>query len=93
MIQRGNNREPVFAAEEGYRFYLECLQAAAKQHGRAIHAYVLMTKYVHLLATPESDQSLPKSLQSVGRRYVHYFNFTYKRTGTLWEGRYRAHRD
>jgi putative transposase len=90
VIQRGNNREPVFAAEEDYRFYLECLQAAAKRHGCAIHAYVLMTNHVHLLVTPERDQSLPKTLQSVGRRYVQYFNFTYKRTGTLWEGRYRA---
>jgi putative transposase len=44
-----------------------------------------MTNHVHLLATPESDQSLFKTLQSVSRRYVHYFNFTYKRTGTLWE--------
>jgi len=29
-------------------------------------------------------------LQSVGRKYVQYFNYTYKRSGTLWEGRYRA---
>ena len=49
-----------------------------------------MTNHVHLLVTPETEQSLPKILQSVGRRYVQYFNYTYKRTGTLWEGRYKA---
>ena len=90
IIQRGNNREPVFAVDEDYRFYLECLKDAADRHGCAIHAYVLMTNHVHLLATPETVESLPKTLQSVGRRYVQYFNYTYSRTGTLWEGRYKA---
>lgn len=90
VIQRGNNREPIFVHAGDYRFYMECLQAAAERHGCTIHAYVLMTNHVHLLATPASDSSLPKTLQSVGRRYVQYFNYTYGRTGTLWEGRYRA---
>ena len=90
IIQRGNNREPVFGAEPDYRFYLDCLQRAASEHAVAIHAYVLMTNHVHLLATPSHQASLPKTLQSVGRRYVQYFNYTYRRTGTLWEGRYRS---
>jgi putative transposase len=66
------------------------LQVAAERHGCATHAYVLMTNHTHLLATPETESSLPKTMQSVGRRYVQYFNFTYSRTGTLWEGRYKA---
>lgn len=90
LIQRGNNREPIFGVDEDYAFYLECLQDAAERFGCAIHAYVLMTNHVHLLATPETEQSLAKTLQSVGRRYVQYFNHTYDRTGTLWEGRYKA---
>lgn len=89
-IQRGNNREPIFATEDDYRFYLDCLKKAAKAHGLSIHAYVLMTNHVHLLVTPDYEESLPRTLQSVGRRYVQYFNYTYRRTGTLWEGRYRA---
>ncbi len=90
LIQRGNNREPIFVVDGDYRFYLKCLQEAAERHGCAIHAYVLMTNHTHLLATPETESSLPKTMQSVGRRYVQYFNFTYSRTGTLWEGRYKA---
>lgn len=90
IIQRGNNREPIFASDGDYRFYLECLKDAADTQGLAIHAYVLMTNHVHLLASPESETSLPKTLQSVGRRYVQHFNYTYGRTGTLWEGRYKA---
>jgi putative transposase len=49
-----------------------------------------MTNHVHLLVTPETESSLSKTLQSIGRRYVQYFNFTYGRTGTLWEGRYKS---
>lgn len=90
IIQRGNNRSVIFAAEEDYRFYLECLGDAARRHGCDIHAYVLMTNHVHLLATPHHKDSIAKTLQSVGRRYVQYFNHTYQRTGTLWEGRYKA---
>lgn len=90
VIQRGNNREPIFVGDEDYRFYLECLKEAALRAGLTVHAYVLMTNHVHLLVTPESETSLSKTLQSIGRRYVQYFNYTYNRTGTLWEGRYKA---
>lgn len=90
IIQRGNNREPVFAAGADYQFYLACLHDAATRHELSIHAYVLMTNHVHLLASPKTKESIPKTLQSVGRRYVQYFNYTYDRTGTLWEGRYKA---
>ncbi|MCZ6801570.1 MAG: transposase [Nitrospirae bacterium] len=90
VIQRGNNREAVFSADADYSRYLEWLTEAANRHGCAIHAYVLMTNHVHLLLTPAHASSLPKTLQSLGRRYVQYVNRTYERTGTLWEGRYRA---
>ncbi|MDH2918244.1 MAG: transposase [Sideroxydans sp.] len=90
VIQRGNNREPIFAADADYHFYLRCLQEAAERHSLTIHAYVLMTNHVHLLVTPRTEVSLSKTLQSLGRRYVQYFNFTYQRSGTLWEGRYKS---
>jgi putative transposase len=90
LIQRGNNRAPIFAAEDDYRFYLEALAEASERYGCEIYAYVLMTNHVHLLVAPQTELSLPKTLQSVGRRYVQHFNRAYERTGTLWEGRYRA---
>ena len=88
VIQRGNNRDLIFAADADYQFYLRCLHEAADTHSVTVHAYVLMTNHVHLLVTPATESSLSKTLQSIGRRYVQYFNFTYQRTGTLWEGRY-----
>lgn len=90
IIQRGNNRQAIFAADGDYLAYLEWLRLAAEHYGLLIHAYVLMINHVHLLATPIAADSIGNTLQSLGRRYVQYFNFSYGRTGTLWEGRYRA---
>jgi putative transposase len=90
VIQRGNNRGPIFASSRDYRFFLDCLIEASRAHEVSIHAYVLMTNHIHLLATPVDRGGLPRVMQSVGRRYVQHFNRVYGRTGTLWEGRYRA---
>ncbi len=90
IIQRGNNRQDIFASDEDYQFFRDALVAACVKHDLAIHAYVWMTNHIHLLATPGAADSISKVFQSVGRRYVQYFNFNNKRSGTLWEGRYRA---
>lgn len=90
VIQRGNNRCPIFIAEEDYGCFRHHLCEACDRHDCRIHAYVLMTNHVHLLMTPNREDSLARVLQSVGRRYVQYFNTHYRRTGTLWEGRYKA---
>ncbi len=90
VIQRGNNRSVLFAADTDHRIFLDCLKTACEHYGCQVHAYVLMTNHVHLLMTPENKTGIGKVMQSVGRRYVQYFNFTYGRTGTLWEGRYKA---
>lgn len=90
VIVRGNNRTEIFCADEDYRFYLEKLKLACDKHGCELHGYVLMTNHVHLLLTPREEGSVGKALQMLGRYYVQYFNHTYQRTGTLWEGRYKA---
>ena len=90
VIVRGNNREPIFYEDGDYEFYLEKLQKALGQYHCQLHAYVLMTNHVHLLITPLEENSLSKAMQSLGRVYVQQFNCLYKRSGTLWEGRYRA---
>jgi len=90
VIQRGNNREASFFADQDYQFYLECLDDASKRYGVLVHAYVLMTNHVHLLLTPLKQESLSLTMQSLGRRYVQYINKEYRRTGTLWESRYKS---
>ena len=90
VIQRGHNREPCFYSVEDYFRYLENLREAAIKNGTAIHAYVLMTNHVHILATPGHAHSIAHMMQDLGRKYVAYINRTYNRSGTLWEGRYKA---
>ncbi|MBC8007383.1 MAG: transposase [Prolixibacteraceae bacterium] len=90
VIQRGNNRSPCFFADDDCAAYLDWLRRAAVKLDCAIHAYVLMTNHVHLLVTPGQAGAVSTLMQSLGRRYVQYVNHTYRRSGTLWEGRYLA---
>jgi putative transposase len=91
IIQRGNNRQATFSAEQDYRFYLQCLGDAVHKYDCAIYAYVLMTNHVHLLACARRPgNGLSLMMQHVGRRFVRYINQVYDRSGTLWEGRYKA---
>jgi len=90
VIQRGNNRSAIFAESADYRLFSDLVGTACDRHGCDVHAYVLMTNHVHLLMTPHSREGIGKVMQSVGRCYVRYFNSKRGRTGTMWEGRYRA---
>lgn len=90
IIQRGNNRQPIFLSAADDQMMLALLDENAKKFGVALHAYVLMSNHFHLLATPATAEGLPQMMQAVGRRYVRYFNDSQGRTGTLWEGRYRS---
>lgn len=90
LIQRGNNRQACFVADEDHRFYLDWLGEYAGKTGCRIHAYVLMTNHVHLLVSAERGGAPGEMMKALGQRYVQYFNKTYRRSGTLWEGRYRS---
>jgi putative transposase len=90
IIQRGNNRSVCFFADEDYDFYLHHLKRLATKFGCAVHAYVLMTNHVHMLLTPERKDSAALLMKNLGQRYVQYVNRAYRRSGTLWEGRFRS---
>ena len=90
IIQRGNNRQACFFADEDYRFYLDWLKDYAGRTGCRIHAYVLMTNHVHLLVSSSAADGVGALMKALGQRYVQYVNRTYRRSGTLWEGRFRS---
>ena len=90
VIQRGNNRQICFASEGDFAAYLGWLKDYATRFGVEVHAWVLMTNHVHLLLTPKEQGAISLMMQSLGRQYVRYFNYRYKRSGTLWEGRYKS---
>ena len=74
IVQRGNNREPCFYSEQDYATYLTFLKDSAETNGVEIHAYVLMTNHVHMLVTPTDKGDVSRMMQSLGRKYVRYFN-------------------
>ena len=90
IIQRGNNRTPCFYADEDFGLYLHHLGQLAGRFECAVHAYVLMTNHVHLLLTPAQADGPSLLMKHLGQRYVQYVNKTYRRSGTLWEGRFRS---
>jgi putative transposase len=90
VVQRGNDRRATFRESADYALYRRYLREALDEHCCELHAYCLMGNHVHLLLTPRRADSISKVVQSVGRRYVQYFNRAHERTGTLWEGRYKA---
>jgi putative transposase len=90
VAQRGHNQQPVFVDDTDRAQYLASLREAAREHGLAVHAYALLETEIWLLATPAESDSLSKAMQATGRRYVAGFNRRHGRSGTLWEGRFRA---
>ena len=90
VVQRGVDRRPCFVLEAHYGEYLEYLREEAGRCGCEVHAYVLMCNHAHILATPRETGGIGRLMQSLGRRYVGFFNFSMGRTGTLWEGRFKS---
>lgn len=90
VVQRGNNRQRTFFARRDYVRYLAWAGTAAADARCEIHAYVLMTNHVHMLVTPREPFAIARFMQALGRRYVRYLNDRRGRSGTLWDGRYKA---
>ncbi len=90
IVQRGHNREACFFGDDDYTAYRHWLGEALQATGCQLHAYVLMTNHVHLLLTPPEPEAVSRLAISLGRRYVQYINKTYRRTGTLWDSRYKS---
>jgi putative transposase len=90
VIQRGNNRQACFASNDDMAAYAHWLKHGAEKYGVEIHAWVFMSNHVHLLATPREDGAVSKMMQYLGRTYVRHINSKYRRSGTLWEGRFRS---
>ncbi len=90
VIQRGNNRQAIFSCDEDLAAYAHWLAEGALRAKVEIHGWVFMTNHVHLLATPSDAVGLSWLMQFLGRLYVRYFNHTYARSGTLFEGRFKT---
>lgn len=90
IIVRGNNRADLFRTDFDRAVFLRDLLRSAARHECQLHAFVLMTNHVHLLATGPQEGRISRMMQALGRRYAQYANRTHGRTGTLFEGRFKS---
>ena len=91
IIHRGHNRQPVFLSDDDYLYYLDNLQEWKNKLECRLYAYCLMTNHVHLILDPgENEGNLAKLMKRIAGRQTRYVNKLEKRTGTLWEGRYKS---
>src|SRR5205085_1772900 len=90
VIQRGVDRAACFRDDHDRVLYLGLLGEVGPRFRCSIHAYVLMTNHVHLLLTPRTREGPARLMKHVGQRFVQHFNRKHRRTGTLWEGRFRS---
>ncbi len=90
LVQRGNNGQATFIDDDDRSAFLALLRNAALDHRVSVHAYALTDNELMLLATPAATDGLSRMMQGLGRRYVARFNQRHRRSGTLWEGRFRS---
>jgi len=91
VIQRGHNRKSVFVHEQDYRYYLENLFEWKTRLGCRLYGWCLMTNHVHLLVDPgDEPDNLGQLMKRIAGRQTRYVNTLERRTGSLWEGRYKS---
>jgi putative transposase len=90
VVQRGNNKVPTFSEFQDYHLFLQYVRECLARSECLLHAYVLMTNHFHLMITPTADCGISRFMQLLGAKYVRYYNERHGRTGTLWQGRYKA---
>lgn len=91
IVQRGHNRNAVFIQDQDYQFYLENLKEFKNEFGIKVYAWCLMTNHVHLILEPGIDtEKVSQLMKRLAGRQSAYVNKLEKRTGSLWEGRYKS---
>jgi len=91
IVHRGHNRRAVFVEERDYRRYLWSLRECKLRFGVKVYAYCLMTNHVHLVLDPGDDvKRLAVLMKHVAGGQTRFVNTLERRTGTLWESRFRS---
>ena len=91
VVQRGNRRQPVFFEEEDRFVYLKRLKAFGEKFGIDFWAYCLMDNHIHLIAVPETEQSLSRGLGDAHKSYTRLINFRHGWRGYLFQGRFSSY--
>ena len=90
VVNRGNDRQVIFAEPEDYRHYLNTIQRYKKKYRFQLFAYCLMTNHVHLLIKTSESGSISRIMQSITVAHTRRYNFKYRRCGHVWQGRFHS---
>ncbi len=90
VVQRGHNRQVVFAHEDDFARYVKDLRELKDVFGVKVFAFCLMTNHVHLLLAPSTTEGLAQLMKTLAARMTRYRNKLEGRSGTLWESRYKS---
>jgi len=91
LVQRGHNKQVVFVERQDYHYYLQNLREWKEKLTCKVYAYCLMTNHIHLIVDPgEEPDNLALLMKRVTGRQTRLVNYLEKRTGSLWEGRYKS---
>ncbi len=90
VYNRGANRQPIFRTEENYIFLLRRVKKYATRFAISVIAYCLMPNHYHFLLRQESTHIISLFVQAVFNSYTKAFNKMFDRSGTLFEGPFRA---
>ena len=90
VLLRGHGGQPVFGDDLDRAAFVSALEAACDQEKVALHAFALLPSQVWLLATPAQAQGVGRAIQVLGRRFSAGVNRRYRRSGSVWDGRYRS---
>ena len=87
-MQQGNNQQAVFFVDDDSRVCLDLLQSQGARFGFRLEGYCLMTKHVHVVGAPATEDSLAKTLGRTQLLYIQYVNRTHGRSGHVWQNRF-----
>ncbi len=89
-LNRGNNRQAVFADDEDFAVYLHALGQTKGRYPFRLYGYVLMTNHVHLLLAPSAGTSLSRIMQSLTVAHTWWYHRRRGTSGHVWQGRFKA---
>lgn len=87
IILRSVNQHIIFEDESDYQKFLYILSDCKTKYDIDIYAYCLMDNHIHLLLYSPPD-ILSSFFQSLGTRFVRWYNSKYSRSGHLFQERF-----
>lgn len=89
VIQRGNNKEYIFRKDEHKKEFLKMVKESKEIMNYEVYGFVIMDNHYHIVIRTH-DVPLSEIMHRIDLGFSKYFNFTYKRSGHVFQDRYKG---